>query len=226
MATVAFDGDKKTITITTAPDASGTVEVDVQRDLYSEAKRQWITDSNLAKYVFPFRTIGGDPIGGGKKAGAYFFLRNDRGWRIVPYAANHEVVFSGNLYREDTSIPLFDLVPVGSYQIALRLETSSLTQIVDHETFATAVWEVDSTPYLGLSNMGGVVIDTRNKIDFVHEIEGESWSIEDDGSGFAEHVFRDSTGSVIRRFALYRKDGVRVRMSEFTADAVMKREKI
>lgn len=130
MATVAFDGGEKLITITTAPDASGVVEVDVQKDLYSEAKRQWLTDSELQKYPFPFRTIGGDPLSPTLAAGAYFFLDNAAGWRIQPYEADHEAVFVGNLYRENVYQPLF-ISPPGGHTIALRLETSSLTQVVD-----------------------------------------------------------------------------------------------
>lgn len=50
------------------------VTLDAQKELYSEAKLQWKTDLNLNKYKFLFRdSFGGQDIGGGKVAGAYYF---------------------------------------------------------------------------------------------------------------------------------------------------------
>lgn len=115
---------------------SGITELDVKVDLYSDAKEDWKSDATLNKLRFPFRTIGGDPLGGGRFAGAYFFLQNDNGWRLRPYEGDHELTLVGNFYPEDSAQGI--IVPtVGDFTVLVRLETSSLTQATDAETLWT-----------------------------------------------------------------------------------------
>jgi hypothetical protein len=97
--------------------------------LYSDLKEDWIANlpSNSLGFEFPFRTVGGDPIGSGLNVGSYFFLRNDLGWRLRADEVNHQLMISGNLYPENISLPMF--VPtIGSYVVTLILERSQLTQ--------------------------------------------------------------------------------------------------
>lgn len=107
----------------------------VREDLYSDLKEMWRANVNgEAKFAFPFDTTGGDPISATLNVGAYFFLRNDLGWRIQPHgdaygAEVHEVVFLGNLYPKDEGLPLFVPAPGGATVFA-RVESSSLTQVV------------------------------------------------------------------------------------------------
>ena len=155
MATdVTFDPVNKIITVDTAPTA-GVVLLDVQGDLYSEAKRVWLNSLAHNKYQFPFRTIGGDDLGGGVKAGAYYFLRNDLGWRIRPYEDNHELVVAGNLFGNDANQAVY--VPtVGAYTAMIRLSTSSLTQQVGGSAAetATAVWAALESNNVDPGSMG------------------------------------------------------------------------
>jgi hypothetical protein len=51
-------------------------------------------------------SVGGDPLGSGLEAGAYFFLQNQDGWRIRPAEANATVTLTGNLIPEDPDLPL------------------------------------------------------------------------------------------------------------------------
>jgi len=107
---------------------AGVTSLDSEVDLYSDLKEDWIANANgELGFEFPFRTIGGDPIGGGLEAGAFFFLRNDLGWRLRPDEANHELLVAGNLYGESATLPLFVPTLNGS-TVAIELERSSLTQ--------------------------------------------------------------------------------------------------
>lgn len=107
----------------------GVTDLDAAIDLYSDLKEDWLANANgETRMEFPVRTIGGDPLGAGLQAGAYFFLRNDLGWRIRPQEADHELVIVGNLYPESPAYDMF--VPtLGAYTVAIKLERASLTQL-------------------------------------------------------------------------------------------------
>jgi hypothetical protein len=124
---------------------NGITELDAKVDLYSDAKEDWASDATLNKLRLPFRTIGGDPLGGGLTAGAYFFLQNQNGWRLRPYEGDHELRIVGNFYPEDAGSPV--IVPtLGDYTVLVRLETSSLTQATDAETLWTMTMPASSDP--------------------------------------------------------------------------------
>lgn len=118
---ITFDGANRIIQI-------GGAQTDLAaQDIY-EAWKEWVLAGN-AQFPPAFRSIGGDPLGAGVAAGAYFFLNNVDAWRLRPEAFDHELVISGNLFGEDPGTPLF-LSTVGDYQVLIRLQTSSLTQSV------------------------------------------------------------------------------------------------
>jgi hypothetical protein len=100
----------------------GITAVDVKVDLYSDAKEHWIATADM-KYPFPFRTVGGDPIGGGKFFGDGYFLTN--GWKIRPHEADHELVFDGNLYLDSGESPGIVIPTVGDFVVLSIIERSS-----------------------------------------------------------------------------------------------------
>lgn len=132
MAKVTFSGADKLIVVN-----NGITELDCKVDLYSDWKEFVISGSN-AKFRSAFRVFGGDPLGGDLKAGSFFFLQNQSGsdWRIRPFEGNHELVIVGNLYGEDTTLPLF-VSTVGNYTVSIAIERSSLTQLVSK----TSAWD-------------------------------------------------------------------------------------
>jgi len=128
-ARVTFDPDNRLIIVTEAP-VGGKTSLDVLVDLYSDAKEDWLADDTLRKLLFPFRVIGGDDLGGSIKAGAYFFLQNQNGWRMRPFEADHALTLVGNFFAEDAVQPTF--VPtLGDYTVSIQLLTSSLTQLAE-----------------------------------------------------------------------------------------------
>lgn len=98
---ISFDGANTLITLD-----SGVTSVDVA-DIYSEWKR-WVVQGTNSKYRPAFRTIGGDPLSAIINAGAYYFLRNDFGWRVKPPEENITIYLTGNLAVEDTALPAFN----------------------------------------------------------------------------------------------------------------------
>lgn len=137
-----FDGDNLIITLD-----SGVTDVDVKADLYSEWKEWQLIGSNI-KYPNAFRTIGGDPLTPGINAGAYFFIRNDLGWRIKPPEEDITIYVVGNLAPQDSSLPI--LIPTtGNFRV-LVAGLQPITQSV--EAVLTLQQEV--------SYDGAVAIDT------------------------------------------------------------------
>ena len=121
---VTFDPTTRVIAVN-----PGVRTLDVLRDLYSEAKRQWLTDPVLRRLAFPFRIFGGDPLTDSLTAGAFIFLQNQDGWRVRPDDVNHELVVVGNLYPESLTNAVF-LPALNGATVSVYLERSSLTQVV------------------------------------------------------------------------------------------------
>jgi hypothetical protein len=161
-----FDPVNKLITVTDLP-VDGYSTLDVQADLYSDAKEDWLSNTFFRNFTLPFRVIGGDDLGGGVKAGAYYFLRNDLGWKIRPYEADHELIITGNLYPNDIALPIF--VPtLGDFTVSTRLSTSSLTQQVQSANYPTEVAAaVRADQATELANMDAAVSSraTQTSID-------------------------------------------------------------
>ena len=78
--------------------------------IYDDAK-QWHLNANNRKYPFPFLTAGGEPITGTLNAGAYYFFRNDLGWRIETTDENQDVFWEGNGIPADLSLRIFNSMP-------------------------------------------------------------------------------------------------------------------
>ncbi len=127
-----FDGDNLTIIM-----AFGTTEVDMQQ-LYSDWK-EWKTLDDNSKYYPAFDlSVGGNPLTPEIDLGDYYFLRTDLGWRIRPYEGDHELTVNGNLYASDVNFPIFSPT-LGSFQVLVKQQLSSLTQTVTDSGIAEAI---------------------------------------------------------------------------------------
>jgi len=118
-----FDGPNLRIIL-----AAGVTEVDIEPDVYSQWKEWFKLDDN-AKFPPAFRTIGGDPLTSGIDAGAYFFIRNDFGWRIRPAEEDATILITGNLAPQDSTDPI--AVPTLGDFTVLLLGLQPITQSVD-----------------------------------------------------------------------------------------------
>lgn len=144
-AKVNFDYTNKLIIVTEAPDSSGWVEIDVKIDIYSDGKEDWRTDTDLNKFKFPVRGVGGDDLPGEKSLGSTFFL--DYGWRIRPYEDDHVLSVNGNLYTTEGESPFTQTV--GSYNVMVINTVSSLVD--------STVQQLAEIEYASFN--GGVTVD-------------------------------------------------------------------
>lgn len=111
-----FDGVNKRIIVSdTLPFAA--------IDLYSRWKEWMLVGTNSA-FAPAFRSVAGDPIGGGNSIAPYIFLNTVDGWRIQPHESDHELRIAGNLYSEDSGLSLF-APTIGDYVVTVVIERSS-----------------------------------------------------------------------------------------------------
>jgi len=125
----SFNGETLLITLD-----SGVTEIDAEIDLYKPWK-QWVLQGNM-RYPQAFRTIGGDALSSTVDAGAYFFLRNDNGWRIKPPEEDISIYVTGNLAPQVSTLPV--LLPTdGAYTagiFGLQPVTQNVDSIIDEQT--------------------------------------------------------------------------------------------
>jgi hypothetical protein len=127
-AKVTFDPVNKFIIV-----GSGIVELDVRVDMYSDAKEDWLTNSTLQKFEFPFRPIGGDFITQDKIVTPRYFVAS--GWRIKPDERTHELLIVGDLFS--------DVVP--PQPLAIATSGAFTVDIIFNRTF-DALTNIVQTP--------------------------------------------------------------------------------
>lgn len=94
---VTFDYANRWI-VPSGPILSGLISLDVQRDLYSFGKEQWLADPDLHKFRFPITAIGGQEVSAGLLGTTY--LLTD-GWRINPdIATSYSLQIVGNIFTD------------------------------------------------------------------------------------------------------------------------------
>lgn len=123
---VVFDGDNLLILL---PEVG---EYDAKVDLYSDWK-EWVQLADNAKYPPAFDTTGGDPIDPTTSIDAFYFLRNDLGWRIKAAEQSGDVTIQGNVFPRDFNLPSF-LAPDGAFTVVFRLVVSSKALAVETAT--------------------------------------------------------------------------------------------
>lgn len=111
---------------------AATALLDIQEDVYSQAKLDWhgeetdIHGTPLRRVIFPFgdgvdAVDGGKPIPGGKEQGRFFWLVDD--WKFRPVEEDHRLQLDGNVFKPDGT-PI--TVPtLGGYTVSVAIERSS-----------------------------------------------------------------------------------------------------
>jgi len=173
---------------------SGITSLDVKVDLYSDMKEDWLADSELRKYEFPWRTTGGDAIGEGKYSGSKYFLKS--GWRIRPYEADHELLLQGNLYsNEDPPEPL--AVPtLGDYTVNVIIQRSIDAIAIAITSVGTQVWDAAGPTHNAPGTMGYLQNKTASKEEIADQVYDEQVD-EHDNSGSFGALFQQIVDSAI-----------------------------
>lgn len=123
---VTFDGINKLIIIN--PNEQ---QISVKEDIFSSWK-EWTRLRDNAKFLPAVRTIGGDNIGNGQKAGDTYFTIN--GWRIL---TSDSCTITGIVYSEDFPSPFISPANV-------KIVTNSVSNIVQSLGFSGTI-NVDNT---------------------------------------------------------------------------------
>jgi len=119
---ITFDPVYREFVVTQPPDADGYIDIDLNIDLYSDAKEDWLADPNLQKLRFPIDPKGGDPFGSIKLGEAFLILY---GWHFRPYEANHTLRLAGDIGTAGGWLLIHDTV--GAYNVRAEYQTSSIT---------------------------------------------------------------------------------------------------
>lgn len=153
MPTVSFDGPTKCVIIAFQSGESS-ASLDFGDDIYSRWK-DWVLQSDNAKYEQAMLVIGGQDKGGGKRVGSTFFLLN--GWLLCPdpFESTTELEIIDEVLPEIAGNPVYSTMLVGAGQSMLTQRTvpgtsetievgsavlpSDVTDIA--EAAAEAVWE-------------------------------------------------------------------------------------
>jgi len=139
----------KIVQVTLAPDASGEVDFNVEVDLYSDGKEDWMASGELNKWEFPVLAIGGQDLPGEKELGTTFFL--NFGWRIRPYESTHVFNVNGNLYTDTGDSPFTPTQ--GTYNVMTIQQVSSLVD--------STVAQLEQIEYASFN--GGVTVDETSQ---------------------------------------------------------------
>lgn len=108
---VTFDSIDKLMII-----EDGITAIDVKTDLYSDAKEDWLSNSTLNKFKFPFRVVGGDETETDRYISPYFFLQY--GWKVRPQEADHLLIIEGILLVVGGGDPFVNTL--GSYNVRTK----------------------------------------------------------------------------------------------------------
>jgi hypothetical protein len=146
-----FDGVNLLMTLPSHGGA-GVQTLDAEVDLYKEWKLWMLADPQRQGFPPLFRTIGGDQLTPGIDAGAYFFIRNDYGWRVKPAEEDATIYLNGNVTPQDSSLPI--LIPTDGDFSVLVDGLQPITQNVDKILLATQIAEYNGT--VTIDTVGGV----------------------------------------------------------------------
>lgn len=146
-----FDGDNLIMTLPAPVD--GVLQLDTETDWYSEWKKWSLLDDNL-RYEPAFDIVISQETTPGIETGAYFFFRNDLGWRCRPYEADATIYLNGNLTPRVSTLPI--MIPtIGAYTVLVD-GLQPITQNVDQ--ILAAVTQISIASDYG----GQVHIDVDN----------------------------------------------------------------
>jgi hypothetical protein len=173
-----FDGIRKLIIV--HPEVTS---LDVKTDIYSDWK-EWVQLRDNAKYLQAIRSIGGDPIGGGKYAGDIYFLIN--GWKVY---FDHSVNVTGIIYSDDGLNPF--TVPTDT-----NIVTNTVSNLVQSITTGGGGGADDVWNYILESGYSAKML-----IRLLAAVQMGKTDITNLGGGNAQVAFRDVNDSKDRVIA-------------------------
>ena len=128
-AKITFDATNRKFVVLGPPNNEGVIEIDLQIDLYSDGKEDWLDDvtyPDLSKVQFPVDAIGGQQFGAETLAVSYLILH---GWTFKPYEGDHTLRLVGNIGTAEG----WELVDdtIGNYRVRVENRVSSINTLSD-----------------------------------------------------------------------------------------------
>ena len=126
---LVIDGQAKTIQLSAD-------QLDYTAGFIYSRWKDWVQESDNAKFLEAFRVVGGDDLGGGSRTPAFIFVRNDYGWRIKKPESDEEFLINGNLLGHD---PALDTLtePDGDFSPTIRILQNNVTQNIVQQMTST-----------------------------------------------------------------------------------------
>lgn len=159
------------------PDSDGVINIDIQVDIYSDGKEDWLASTDLNKMKFPVQAVGGQTVSAGQLGTTYLFINS---WKIKPYEGAHTFNLSGNAYTND-GLPLV----VETYATDLNVRVNIQTTLTPPGIGLTAqehYWLLRANRVLG----------NRQAID----ADGYMYIYADDGvTPLGRHLVTDADGN-------------------------------
>lgn len=155
---ITIDGDNLIIQFTEIG------EIPVKNDVYSEWKEWALEEMNL-RYPPAFDTTGGDPLTATENISAYYFIRNDLGWRIKAPELNGQLILVGDLFPKDFTLPFF-ITSDGAFSnlISQVVSSKSIASFSQADLFAlTGNVYIDEVN--GVSGIGSGIGTPNNPVD-------------------------------------------------------------
>lgn len=170
-----FDGPNLLAIIKT-----GVTAIDVRQEFYSAYKEELIagTGDDLSKFPRMFSSevaselsvgsVGANTLTDVKNLGRFYFFNNNAGWRIRPAEESTEVLIDGNLYVNNTALPL-TVDPIGAFtaRIILQRSVDAIEIIVaggDPAAIADAVWDENVVAAHGSSDTAGRLLRALGEV--------------------------------------------------------------
>lgn len=164
-AKVTFDTSIFEVVVTQTPDVNGFIDLDVQVDLFSDGKEDWLASANgggdpaLARFEFPIEAIGGVQTADGKQ-GTLYLLKAP--WKLRLYDGDHELRINGVLRSNDgTRVWVPPVTPRTIAVTPLAPNDVVFLSPDDASTLAGAVWDELVDNHLIAGSAGVVLADAR-----------------------------------------------------------------
>ncbi len=102
---------------------AGITSFDVQVDLYSDAKEHWLLGGVPMGFIFPLRTVAGDPRADLSLIEPFYFMRN--GWKMRADEANHTLFISGNIELDAGEVGNLFVPTLGGFMVLALANTTN-----------------------------------------------------------------------------------------------------
>ena len=187
---ITFDPIKRKF-VCDGPPVGGVIEIDLQVDLYSDGKEDWISDGTLDVMRFPVDALGGNPFGSTTFGDAYLITD---GWTFKPYEGDHVLRLVGDVGTDDGR-QLVD-TSIGAFTITIEYAQSAIVKVV--ETGTSGLTPQESTALIDIDTNVDTLLTDVTAMSAVIDLLKVANDLTNEQAN-AEHITSRTTAKVILR---------------------------